>query len=317
MILKAALGPLLYALSLAPFAYSEPMEPTTEAAQTRANLSYWTGVMARHGYSLEEVAAVCAMTTAEHRHSQEAGQFDQLKPCPGDTPCILPYPGGRHPRIGFLEGAINPMRGTKASIFLPWNATGYAVIDLPEAIFCNLGLLFLAHTHVPTIWDQQGEKVSNIDWTKTGDSLHFERVLPNGVKFGAAIKPEAKRADCEIWLTNGTSEKLTGLRTQVCLMLKGAQGFNEQSRERKVLDAPVAAVKSMQGNRWILTAFDHCGRVWENPKVPCIHSDPVLPDAAPGETVRVKGCVWFYEGENIQAEITEARGRFSTTTPAH
>ena len=33
---------------------------------------------------------------------------------------VLPYPGGRHPRIGFLDGAIDPQRETKVSVFTPW-----------------------------------------------------------------------------------------------------------------------------------------------------------------------------------------------------
>ncbi len=34
---------------------------------------------------------------------------------------VLPYPGGRHPRTGFLDGAIEPQRETKLSIFAPWD----------------------------------------------------------------------------------------------------------------------------------------------------------------------------------------------------
>ena len=45
-----------------------------------------------------------------------------MVPCPGlDQPlqCVRhpghpPYPGGRPIRLGFLDGAINPLRGTKA-----------------------------------------------------------------------------------------------------------------------------------------------------------------------------------------------------------
>ena len=33
---------------------------------------------------------------------------------PANAPLlVLPYPGGRHPRIGFLDGAIRPQRETK------------------------------------------------------------------------------------------------------------------------------------------------------------------------------------------------------------
>ena len=62
--------------------------------------------------------------------------FDRKAPVPSPWR-LLPYPGGRPVRIGFREGAINPLRGTKASVFLPGG--GYAVIDLPEAIFSDRG----------------------------------------------------------------------------------------------------------------------------------------------------------------------------------
>ena len=48
---------------------------------------------------------------------------------------VLPYPGDRHPRIGFLDGALVPQRDTKVSIFNPWDPHSYAVLDVPEAIW--------------------------------------------------------------------------------------------------------------------------------------------------------------------------------------
>jgi hypothetical protein len=283
----------------------------TEARQTRADLSFWSACMAQHGYTLEEAAEVCRLTTPEYQASIRVPLPSPEQPRPEDPVRVWPYPGGRHPRIGFLNGAVDPQRGTKASLFLPWAASDYVVIDLPEAIFSNLGLLFLAHTHVPTIWDKQNIKIENVDWTRTDSGLEFERSLPNGVRFGSKVTPTKNAVDCELWLENGTAETLTGLRTQVCLMLKGAAGFNEQTHDRKVLDSPVAAVRSKDSNHWILVAFEHCGKVWENPPVPCIHSDPVFPDAAPGATVRVRGRVWFYEGEDITGQLSEARKEFA------
>ena len=52
-----------------------------------------------------------------------------------DAPLVvLPYPGGRHPRIGFLDGAIHPQRETKLSVFARLAAlptTTVAFIDGP------------------------------------------------------------------------------------------------------------------------------------------------------------------------------------------
>jgi hypothetical protein len=53
----------------------------------------------------------------------------------GEPLLVLPYPGGRHPRVGFRDGSIRPQRETKASVFAPWADGGYAVADVPEAVW--------------------------------------------------------------------------------------------------------------------------------------------------------------------------------------
>ncbi len=63
----------------------------------------------------------------------------------------MPYPGGGI-LVAVLDGAIEPQRDTKFSLFTPWEESSYIVADVPEAIFSNLGLIYLAHTHIPTIW---------------------------------------------------------------------------------------------------------------------------------------------------------------------
>ena len=282
---------------------NDPYWPT-ETEQTKERLDFWLPNMVRdHQYSLEEVGQVTAMpgrvleacVARLGKHSAFPGGDARTK--------ALPYPGGRHPRIGFLEGAIDPSRGTKVSIFPPWEHGGYVVLDLPEAIFSNLGLAFLAHTHVPTIWNAQNVAIENQDWIIAEDGgLHSEWRLPNGIAFGAGVKPDAKGADLELWLENGTKARLTELRTQICLMLKAAPGFNEQNQERKEYEKPLAVVKARDADRYLLLAFEHCGRAWGNENCPCVHSDPVLPDAAPGQRVSVRGRLEFYAGTDIQAE---------------
>ncbi len=111
----------------------------------------------------------------------------------------------------------------------------------------------------------------------------------------------------ELWLENGSEAPLTELRTQICLMLKGASGFNAQNNGRKRFDTPVVMVKSRDAERWMLLAFDHCGRTWGNEHCPCIHSDPVLPDAAPGARVAARGRLRFYEGDDIVGEVRRFR----------
>jgi len=209
---------------------------------------------------------------------------------------------------------VDARRGTKASVFLRWDETSYVVVDLPEAIFSQKGLLFLAHTDVPTIWDEQNIIIDNIDWTREPDgSLRHERVLPNKIGFGAAIQPKEGAVQMELWLHNGTDEPLTRLRTQICNLLKGAGEFNDQTTTNKVFRCPSAAAHSADGKRWICTAWEQCGRAWGHPLTPCLHADPVLPDCPPGQTVRVRGRIWFYEGDQIDRELERGSREFPST----
>lgn len=217
---------------------------------------------------------------------------------------VLPYPGGRHPRIGFLDGAVNPQRESKFSVFTPWDEDSYVVVDVPEAIWSNLGLIFLAHTHVPTVWTKQKIVLPKLEWQcGPGGRMELTRKLPNGIAFGANIAPEVHAVRMELWLTNGTKEKLTDLRVQNCILLKGAKGFAVQNNENKVYATPYAACRTADGKRWVITAWEPNHRTWSNAPCPCLHSDPKFPDCAAGETKRLRGWLSFYEGTDIQAEF--------------
>jgi peptidoglycan/xylan/chitin deacetylase (PgdA/CDA1 family) len=304
------------------FRNSGTIQPTlelpAEMAATRAELAYWLmNMIQHHRYTWTEVDKVAGLGIEVLKNRTKEMDINGGSP-PEPTGIdnsvrAMPYPGGRHPRIGFLEVAICPMRGTKASVFLPWDPASYVVIDLPEAIFSNLGLTFLAHTDIPTIWDEQNIWLENIDWIRDPEngSLTGSRVLPNKIAFGSSVQPSSGMVEMELWLRNDTSEKLSGLRTQICVMLKGAPEFNSQINDNKIFKSPVSAVKSAKGDRWILVAWDRCGRAWGNAPVPCMHADPVLADCVPGETVRVRGRLWFYEGSDIDGEVNRAQRTFA------
>ena len=229
---------------------------------------------------------------------------------------LLPYPGGRHPRRGFLDGAIDPQRETKVSVFPAWENGGYVVIDVPEAIFSNLGLTYLAHEHVPTIWSEQGVRLEPLEWKHLENALEFERKLPNDIVFASRVERLEQGVAMRIRLTNGTDQPLTGLRVQVCAMLKGLRGFTSQRPREQVIHGPFVAVKADRGDRWLITAWKPLHRAWANPPVPCIHSDPIFPDCPPGQTVNVEGGLWFYEGEAVEAEIARLSAAWLTARPA-
>ncbi|MHC4176756.1 MAG: hypothetical protein ACYSWU_04575 [Planctomycetota bacterium] len=280
-------------------------------------LRYWLGNMVwHHRFTEAEISAATGLSAEEIRAAlaRFAIRPESRPPRDADAPLLaLPYPGGRHPRIGFLDGAIRPQRETKISVFAPWSQTSYVVVDVPEAIWHDTPdgreLLYLAHTHIPTTWTRQGIELERLEWRRHEDgTLSVERRLPNGVVFGTKIVPGKDAVRMEMWLTNGTEATLTGLDVQNCVMLKGAAGFCGQTDKNKLLRKPYTACRSADGKRWVITAWEPCGRVWANAEPPCMHSDPRFPDCRPGQTRRLRGWLSFYQGTDIQAELRRIEG---------
>jgi hypothetical protein len=289
-------------------ATAEAQPDNTRPPRDPADLRFWLENMVwYHRFSTGEIREATGLSDRDIAGALQ--KFDirpETKPKrPPDAPLlVLPYPGGRHPRIGFLDGAVRPQRETKVSIFTPWDDTSYVVADIPEALWSNLGLTYLAHTHVPTVWTKQNIELEKLEWTRLKDgTLEFERKLPNGIVFGTKVTPGRDAVRMEQWLTNGTDQPLSDLRVQNCVMLKGASGFEEQTNDNKVFAKPYVAVRNKAADRWIITAWEPCDRAWGNAPCPCLHSDPKFPDCPPGKTKRLRGWLSFYEGTDIQTEL--------------
>lgn len=282
--------------------------PNHRKPASDAELRYWLENMVwHHGFTTAEISAAAGLSGDEVLAALKKFDIrpDNKPKRPADAPLlVLPYPGGRHPRSGFLDGAVRPQRETKISVFCPWDETSYVVVDVPEAIWSNLGLTYLAHTHIETLWTKQKIELPVLEWERRKDgTLVLERKLPNGIVFGTTIVSARAGVRMEMWLTNGTQEKLTDLRVQVCTLLKGAAGCEQQTNDNKVFSGPYAACKTADGKRWIVTAWQPLHRAWANPKCPCLHSDPKFPDAPAGQTVKASGWLSFYEGQDIEGEF--------------
>lgn len=276
-------------------------------------LRYWLdNALHHHRFTPAEAGAALGRTADEvAAAARRLGVKSAERPTrtARDPLLVLPYPGGRHPRTGFRDGAIRPQRETKASIFAPWADGGFAVADVPEAVWFEPvakkpELLYLAHTHVPTTWDRKKVVLEPMEWTRHKDgSLSLERRLPNKVTLSARVTPAKDGVRMVFAVKNSSSETLTGLRVQMCVMLAGLKGFDGLTNDNKVFAAPFAACKDANGKRWIVTGWERCGRAWGNPPCPCLHADPVIEDCPPGETKSVRGWLSFYEGEDIDAEL--------------
>src|SRR5262245_13149320 len=105
----------LAAVSLSVPARAE--KPNARKPATDAELRYWLDNMVRHHrFSPAEVTAATGLTADEVAAALKKFDIEPGTPPkrPADAPLlVLPYPGGRHPRIGFLEGAVRPQRETK------------------------------------------------------------------------------------------------------------------------------------------------------------------------------------------------------------
>ena len=270
-------------------------------------LEFWLrSMLIDHRYTPVEVSSATGLSIREIQTAVERLDIRTPTKLPDSQLRVLPYPGGRHPRVGFRDGAIRPQRDTKLSVFLPWDAQSYVVADVPEAIWWlqndRRELLYLAHTHVKTSWDIQGEELKPVEWLRTDTGWSVERRLPNGVEFGCEAQPNDRELLLNLWIKNGSTETLKGLVVQNCMMLARASGFDVMTNDNKRIDKPFVACHDETKTKWIITGWQNCVRPWANEPCPCMHSDPQFPDCPVGETRELKGVLSFYSGTEIESE---------------
>lgn len=282
--------------------------PQTRVVKEEAELRRWLENMVwYHRYDRNEILHVTGLTPAALDETlQRFAITPDNAPLPDTESSIfvLPYPGGRHPRIGFLDGAIEPQRETKLSVFAPWDPGSYVVLDAPEAIWSNLGLTYLAHKHIDTIWTKQGITLEQLEWQRLDDGRYrITRELPNKISWQVTATPHRDHLAVRMSLTNGTPDMLTDLRVQMCAMLRGMHGFNEQTNDNKLFRGSLAACRNGAGDRWVILGFEPNHRSWGNQDCPCLHSDPIFPDCPAGQTQYIDGRLSFYQGTDIDAEL--------------
>jgi hypothetical protein len=276
--------------------------------RSQAELRYWLENMVwYHRFTGQEIEAATGLPEAEIE--QALSRFDirpQTRPAPAaDAPLLmLPWPGGRAVSNWGGEVERTRQRETKVTVFAPWDQTSYVVLDVPEAIWSNLGLLYLAHVDVPTIWTKQGIELAKLEWNRRPDGgLEITRKLPNGVGCSAKILPFRRAIRMKLTLTNGTRSVLTGLRVQNCVFLKGLKGFENEAKPRAVSSPSYNARGTAEATRWVITGWVPGGRAWGNERNPCFHCDPTFEDCLPGSVRAVYGWLSFYEGDDIKGEF--------------
>ncbi len=271
-------------------------------------LAFWLrNMLVDHHFTLTEASAATGLTEQQIKLDSERLKIDSPTKLVPNRLRVLPYPGGRHPRTGFRDGAIRPQRETKLSVFLPWDSQSYVVADVPEAIWWmqqdRRELMYLAHTHVKTTWDRKGQSLQPVEWQQTDSGWRFVRQLPNGVEFGCTAEPQERDLLLNLWIKNGSEGPLSGLLVQNCMMLARAAGFDQLTNDNKLIENPFVACHDGTKSRWIITGWQNCVRPWANQPCPCMHSDPQFPDCPPGESRQLNGVLSFYAGTDIQSEL--------------
>jgi len=219
-----------------------------------------------------------------------------------------------------------------AWIKTPWSdmlLPDFVFLHFPEAIFCNLGLLYLGHhsPRFPSLFPGQPK----VAWKTERGVLHYERVLPNGVRFGGRVSSSDPTAvSLEIHIENGSNKPLTDIKLQVCALLKHTTRFSRNTADNKfvhtssdgwqpftqacntkeqgrfrlgwragpaVADLPVMVTVSDRLDHLIaMTWYDDTYSLVCNPEHPCMHADPAFTDILPGQHRTIRGELIFFEG---------------------
>jgi hypothetical protein len=212
----------------------------------------------------------------------------------------------------------------------PWPSQDYLWFDFPEAIFTNVGLLYLSHVNpaFPCLFPD----LPHVPWKRLSDGIAFERRLPNGVRFGGRLVRQNDQAvGTELYIFNGSQNTLADIKLQTCVFLRAIKEFSDYTAENKFVhipemgwvpfpkacrmereagryrlgwrggralaDLPVIATVSRDGRRLVaMTWFEDTYSLVNNPDHPCMHADPFFPTMEPGMRARVRGELIFFEG---------------------
>ena len=266
-------------------------------------------------------AGLALLQQPSYAQQQEDRLQDMVRLHKNATAGITILPGQWRPHYPFEQIAwVRP----------PWGGDDYIWLDFPEAIFTDHGLIFLSHVN-PGIVSEYPE-LPKVEWQTVENGISFERVLPNGVRFGGSVRKDGDvKIALHLYIENGMKEPLGAITLQTCAFLHGIKEFSELTRDNKfvyvhgvgwapfekardefepkgkyklgwrrgpeVADWPIMIVRAKEAERWMgmtwyADTLSLVGNTWH----PCLHADPFFPDLAPGERAEIHGRLLFFEG---------------------
>lgn len=246
----------------------------------------------------------------------------------------VPYTG-----IRILPGQWRPHCAYEhiAWISPSWSSRDYVWLDFPEAIFAESELIYLGHAS--PVFVARFRDLPKVEWQNIPGGIAHERVLPNGIKFGAsAVKNhDSTGAELRLYIENGSKDKLKDIKLQTCAYLRAIKEFSDFTTDNKFVhlrelgwqpfkedasgdyrsgrfrlgwragpaaaDLPVMVTVSNAQQRLVaLTWYDSTYSLVSNPQHPCMHADPFFPDLEPGQRAEIRGELLFFEGTIEQFE---------------
>ena len=212
----------------------------------------------------------------------------------------------------------------------PWPSQDYIWLDFPEAIFTDVGLLYLSHVNPG--FPVEFPDLPKVPWQTLDNGIRFDRTLPDGVAFGGSVRRDGDTSVAlELYLRNGSDHPLREITLQTCAFLRGIKEFGGYTQDNKFVhippegwctfetargyggedgryhlgwrggpkaaDWPVMVTRSNAAERLVaMTWFDSTRSLVGNPNHPCMHADPAFPDLEPGDEARIRGALVFFEG---------------------
>jgi len=217
-----------------------------------------------------------------------------------------------------------------AWVHLPWPDAGFVMLDFPEAVFSDQGLLFLSHDSA--CFKQLWPNLPQADWQPVKSGICFERRLPNRLVYGGSLVAASdRRVDLRLWARNEDEIAIGSLKLQVCVYLPKAPPLAARTMDNKwvhvagrgwmrypealasglrrgryrlgwrsglpAADEPLMATESADGTRFVITEWGEATySLVGNPDHPCMHADPSLPELEPGGSAEISGRLYFHEG---------------------
>ena len=220
-------------------------------------------------------------------------------------------------------------------------ATDFIWLDFPKAIFSERGLLFLSHINpdLPSAYNYP--EIIQSPWTQNEEGgILYNQKLPNGLEFGGSIaKNDTISIDLELWIKNGSDSIIKEIQMLTCAYLAPIEEFNEKSNENKFIHVPevgwitlekalllrnnssvyrvgwgkgslsvadLPVIITISKNKRHIVAYtwwQNTGALWGNALHPSFNADPLIPDLMPGQEVRIKGNIIFFEGSIDEFEL--------------